>query len=270
MDGAASSSPDWDHLFEIAAAQDGLFTTRQAAAAGYSPQLIAHHLSAGRMVRVRRGVYRIVHFPAGDHEDLTAVWLWSEQEGVFSHQTALALHDLSDVLPAQVHHASRALAPAAAPRARRRAPALRHRRRERPAHILVEEPLSWEDSPPSSGPHRARWARWGAYTYLSPARWLHNLEHGGVAILYDPCMPPCDVATLRAWANAFPDDDMGPFRWVLTPGLQTPVALVAWEEVLLLPCWRPSDVEAFVTTHYRTAPEDFPFEGGYDRGWLGR
>jgi predicted transcriptional regulator of viral defense system len=44
-----------------------------------------------------------VHFPAGDHEDLTAVWLWSEQQGVFSHQTALSLHDLSDVLPSQVH-----------------------------------------------------------------------------------------------------------------------------------------------------------------------
>ena len=103
MNEATTSSPDWGRIFEIAAAQDGLFTTRQAATAGYSPQLIAHHLSAGRIVRVRRGVYRLVHFPAGDHEDLTAVWLWSEQEGVFSHQTALALHDLSDVLPAQVH-----------------------------------------------------------------------------------------------------------------------------------------------------------------------
>jgi predicted transcriptional regulator of viral defense system len=100
---ATTRSPDWDHLFEIAAAQDGLFTTLQAAQAGYSPQLLAHHLGAGRMVRVRRGVYRLVHFPAGDHEDLTVVWLWSEQEGVFSHQTALALHDLSDVLPVQVH-----------------------------------------------------------------------------------------------------------------------------------------------------------------------
>ena len=103
MSEATSSSPDWDHLFEIAAAQDGLFTTQQAADAGYSPQLLAHHLGAGRMLRVRRGVYRLVHFPAGDHEDLTVVWLWSEQEGVFSHQTALALHDLSDVLPSQVH-----------------------------------------------------------------------------------------------------------------------------------------------------------------------
>lgn len=103
MSEANARAPDWDHLFEIAAAQDGLFTTRQAAAAGYSPQLLAHHLSAGRVVRIRRGVYRLVHFPAGDHEDLTVAWLWSEQEGVFSHQTALALHDLSDVLPSQVH-----------------------------------------------------------------------------------------------------------------------------------------------------------------------
>lgn len=96
-------SPDWDYLYEVAAAQDGFFTTRQAAAAGCSPQLLGHHLGSGRVLRVRRGVYRLVHFPAGDHEDLTVVWLWSEQEGVFSHQTALALHDLSDILPAQLH-----------------------------------------------------------------------------------------------------------------------------------------------------------------------
>jgi predicted transcriptional regulator of viral defense system len=100
---ATDKSPDWDHIFEIAAAQDGLFTTQQAAEAGYSPQLLAHHLGAGRMVRVRRGVYRLVHFPAGDHEDLTMVWLWADREGVFTHQTALALHDLSDVLPSQIH-----------------------------------------------------------------------------------------------------------------------------------------------------------------------
>ncbi len=103
MSEVASKSPDWDRLFESAAAQDGLFTTQQAASAGYSPQLLAHHLAAGRMVRVQRGIYRIVHFPAAEHEDLAAVWLWSRHVGVFSHQTALALHDLSGVLPSQVH-----------------------------------------------------------------------------------------------------------------------------------------------------------------------
>lgn len=103
MTGTVSTPPDWDHLFRTAAAQEGYFTTRQAAEAGYSPQLLAHHLGAGRMVRVRRGVYRLVHFPSGDHEELTVVWLWSDREGVFSHQTALALHDLSDILPSKVH-----------------------------------------------------------------------------------------------------------------------------------------------------------------------
>ena len=103
MSEATTRSLDWDQLFEIAAAQDGLFTTQQAAEAGYSPQLLAHHLGAWRMIRVRRGIYRLVHFPAGDHEELTAIWLWSEHAGVFSHQTAFALHDLSDVLPSRVH-----------------------------------------------------------------------------------------------------------------------------------------------------------------------
>lgn len=103
MDDVSPDRPDWNRLFETAAAQEGLFTTRQAAEAGYSPQLLDHHLHAGRTVRVRRGIYRLVHFPAGEHEDLVAAWLWSEHAGVVSHQTALALHNLSDVLPAQIH-----------------------------------------------------------------------------------------------------------------------------------------------------------------------
>jgi predicted transcriptional regulator of viral defense system len=95
--------PDWDRLFEVAVGQEGLFTTEQAADVGYSPQLLLHHVQSGRIVRVRRGIYRLVHFPAGEHEELVAVWLWSERAGVVSHQTALALHGLSDALPAHVH-----------------------------------------------------------------------------------------------------------------------------------------------------------------------
>ena len=98
-----TTTPEWPTLYETAAAQEGHFTTHQAADAGYSTQLLAHHLGAGKFARVHRGIYRIVHFPAGDHEDLTVIWLWSDRAGVFSHQTALALHDLSDVLPSQIH-----------------------------------------------------------------------------------------------------------------------------------------------------------------------
>lgn len=95
--------PDWDRLYETAAAQEGYFTTAQARAAGYSPQLLARHLGNGRMSRVRRGVYRLTHFPAGEHEEFVVVWLWSESVGIFSHETALFLHGLSDALPSRVH-----------------------------------------------------------------------------------------------------------------------------------------------------------------------
>jgi predicted transcriptional regulator of viral defense system len=95
--------PRWSHLYETAAAQEGHFTTAQAAEAGYSPQLLAKYLRNGRIVRVRRAVYRLVHFPPGDHEDLVVVWLWFDRTGVFSHETALALHQLSDALPAKAH-----------------------------------------------------------------------------------------------------------------------------------------------------------------------
>ncbi len=103
MDAPDPAHPDWDRLFAAAAGQAGHFTTQQAADAGYSPQLLVHHVRAGRVVRVRRGIYRLVHFPAEQHEELVVVWLWSERAGVLSHQTALSLHGLSDVLPAHVH-----------------------------------------------------------------------------------------------------------------------------------------------------------------------
>ncbi len=99
----AKRSPDWSSLFDVAQGQDGYFTTAQAAQSGYSRPLLHKHLAGGKIVRARRGIYRLVHFPASDREDLVVLWLWSEQAGVFSHDTALALHDLSDALPNKAH-----------------------------------------------------------------------------------------------------------------------------------------------------------------------
>ena len=97
------SAPSWDTLFELASAQDGYVTNAQAAEAGYSLPLIHFYLKKGRLERARRGILRLVHYPPGDHEDLTVLWLWSDRQGVFSHETALMLHDLSDALPAKRH-----------------------------------------------------------------------------------------------------------------------------------------------------------------------
>ena len=103
MTSAHVAEPAWQALYDTAASQEGFFTTRQAAAAGYSAPLLAHHQKAGRLARVRRGIYRLTHFPPGEHEELVTAWLWADAAGVFSHQTALSLHALSDVLPAQIH-----------------------------------------------------------------------------------------------------------------------------------------------------------------------
>jgi predicted transcriptional regulator of viral defense system len=70
---------------------------------GYSPQLLIHQIRTGKAVRVLRGIYRLVHFPPADHEELVSAWLWSDMKGVASHQTALALHGLSDILPSSMH-----------------------------------------------------------------------------------------------------------------------------------------------------------------------
>lgn len=67
--------PDRGALFAVASSQDGYFTTDQAAEAGCSRPLLDHHLHARRFVRVRRGVYRLVEYPAGEHEDLVVAWL---------------------------------------------------------------------------------------------------------------------------------------------------------------------------------------------------
>lgn len=97
------TGPDWDRLYETALAQEGHFTTQQALDAGYSSQLLVKYLNSGKIIRVRRTVYRLKHFPPGQQEDLVALWLWSDRAGVFSHETALMLHELSDVLPARAH-----------------------------------------------------------------------------------------------------------------------------------------------------------------------
>jgi len=95
--------PDWNRLYDVAAPQAGYLTLTQAADAGYSSPLVEHYVKTRRLQRVARGIFRLTHFPPGDNEDLVVFWLWSARKGVFSHATALALHELSDALPARVH-----------------------------------------------------------------------------------------------------------------------------------------------------------------------
>src|ERR1035437_8868719 len=95
-------------LYEIAEDQQGFFTTKQAKAAGFAENTHPYHVQAGNWVREHRGIYRLALFPAQDRPDLVLWSLWSrnrkeEVEGVYSHQTALSLYELSDLNPAKLH-----------------------------------------------------------------------------------------------------------------------------------------------------------------------
>src|SRR6267143_2817269 len=95
-------------LYEIAEGQQGFFTTKQAKAARFAENTHPYHVQAGNWIREHRGIYRLASFPRGERPDLTLWSLWSRNrgesvQGVYSHQTALSLHDLSDVMPAKLH-----------------------------------------------------------------------------------------------------------------------------------------------------------------------
>jgi predicted transcriptional regulator of viral defense system len=95
-------------LYEIAEDQQGFFTTKQAKAAGFAENTHPYHVQAGNWIREHRGIYRLASFPRGERPDLMLWSLWSRNrgeaaQGVYSHQTALSLHDLSDIMPAKLH-----------------------------------------------------------------------------------------------------------------------------------------------------------------------
>ena len=96
-------------LFEMASEQCGYFTTAQAEERGISRPLLSHHSRPhGHLIRVGHGVYRVRDYPSSPREDVIAEWLAAGREvAVVSHESALDLLDLSDVVPAAVHPRSR-------------------------------------------------------------------------------------------------------------------------------------------------------------------
>jgi predicted transcriptional regulator of viral defense system len=96
--------PDISALQSEAYHQAGYFTAAQARAHRVSPQLLDHYVRAGRFERRRRGLYRITGFPSGEHDEIREAWLAvGPDKAVVSHDSALALHALSDHIPDAVH-----------------------------------------------------------------------------------------------------------------------------------------------------------------------
>jgi predicted transcriptional regulator of viral defense system len=96
--------PDHVCLFNMASGQAGYFTAGQAHGCGFSRALLSHHARSGRFIRIRRGLYRFREYPSSPREHVLAAWLAVGREvAVVSHDSALDLLDLSDVIPSAVH-----------------------------------------------------------------------------------------------------------------------------------------------------------------------
>ncbi len=94
-------------LFHVAQEQGGYFTAKQAASLGYAANKRNYHVTAGNWIREHRGIFRLALFPPPDRPDLIVWWLWSRGRddkpvGVFSHLTALSLHEMTDSNPARI------------------------------------------------------------------------------------------------------------------------------------------------------------------------
>jgi predicted transcriptional regulator of viral defense system len=90
-------------LFRLATDQAGYFTAAQAKEVGYSYQAQTHHVAAGNWMRIHRGLFRLAEWVPDVHDDLVRWSLWSRGQGVVSHETALAVHEVGEFESARVH-----------------------------------------------------------------------------------------------------------------------------------------------------------------------
>lgn len=97
-----------DRLFEIADRQQGYFTAQQAQECGIPHSNFHFRIRSGEWVKLLRGVYRLVRYPVTERSELVLWILWSRDkkgnpQGVWSHQTALDIHEISDIMPSKMH-----------------------------------------------------------------------------------------------------------------------------------------------------------------------
>ena len=93
----------YDRLYEIAESQAGYFTAQQARKVGFTWERLSDNAARGKFIRIQHGIYRLSHFPGSRFEDLFIAWLSAGVNSVISHESALAVYELSDQLPSEIH-----------------------------------------------------------------------------------------------------------------------------------------------------------------------
>ncbi len=127
-------------------------------------------------------------------------------------------------------------------------------------HVPVGAPhATYNSTPPTSGPHWDTPADWGIYPEPVPEeRWVHNMEHGGIVILYN-CPQTCPDLTskLETLFKTAPRSKLGNVKLLITPYNKVPnrLTLVAWNYYLPLDDYDDALVRGFIINHLDKAPE---------------
>lgn len=125
-------------------------------------------------------------------------------------------------------------------------------------------PDPYSSTPATSGPH---WdpsgvANWGVYsTPQNETQLIHNLEHGGIVIWYEPAQLDADqISQLTSYVQAQISQGIGGrYKFILSPWageeLASPIAVTAWRHLLFLDEVDIGAIDAFVGERYGLAPE---------------
>ena len=124
----------------------------------------------------------------------------------------------------------------------------------------MNSPISYPHPIPTHGNHRPIWPKFGEYKFVPPQRWLHNIEHGSVVMLYHPCTHPETVEALRRLVT-------GCIRkHIITPHTNMPedrpLALVAWGCRMMMSEVEESKVIKFIREKALKGPEVWQVKAG--------
>lgn len=130
-------------------------------------------------------------------------------------------------------------------------------------HVAEGAPITYSSRPPSSGSHYPTWSQTYGFKdpALPPGTWLHNLEHGAVAILYN-CPQACPeleqqlkdlYPTLPLGRNA----RGGNPRALIMPytDMDHKIAVVAWGWILELDEFDRDQIVRFYESRIDRGPE---------------
>lgn len=92
-----SNTDDEAKILHMAETQNGIITSSQVTEAGIPRRCLSSMVRSGLLRRVDRGVYTL----PGTWEDELYILQWRFSRGIFSHETALYLHAMTDRTPSR-------------------------------------------------------------------------------------------------------------------------------------------------------------------------